>query len=575
MCLMCGPAAKTILNITRRNLLKGLGAASLTAAIPFRAESADSEPGQIVFFGGPIITMEPGAEQVEAVAVTNGVISAAGSKTEILDKKATDVLLVDLKGRTLLPGFIDPHMHTIFSYFEDWLDMGPFVNGSYEQIMDKLRADAKAAKPGDWVRGWQYDPSITPGAQPITLALLDEIAPNNPLFILEGNGHVTYANSKAFELAGITKDTQDPPEGRYIKDKNGNLSGRIEEYPAFVPFVEKMPQVSPDEMERRVRALFDRGASNGCTAMMDCGLGLLMGEQDVRTIQGVVAKDTPVRVRGALASTMYDKWVELGFKPGFGDDLFRIHAIKAWVDGSNQARTGYMRDPYLNSTTRGQLNYSLEDLTATMKRSHEDGWQICVHANGDAGIDNALKAYAATLQDAPRADHRHRIEHCSVLHDEQIKSMGDLGLSPSFLIGHVDYWGEAFRDDILGPERANLYDRCGSARKAGLRISLHSDYNVTPIKPLQHIQTAVTRIMRANGEVLNPDERIPVEAAIRAVTIDAAWQWHMDDLTGSIKAGKAADFVILEDNPLTVDPDKISQIKVSETWLDGKRRYSA
>ncbi len=575
MCLMCNPAATTLLNISRRNLLKGLGAVSLTAAMPFRAESAETEPEQIIFFGGPIITMETDNPQVEAVAVANGVITATGTKAEILGRKAADAQLVDLQGRTLLPGFIEPHMHTIFSYFEDWLDMGPFINNSYDQIMDKLRASANAAKPGEWVRGWQYDPSITPGAQPLSIELLDEIAPNNPLFILEGNGHVTYANSRAFELVNITKNTPNPPEGRYIKDKSGNLSGRMEEYPAFVPFVDKMPSVSPDEMERRVHALFDRGASNGCTAMMDCGLGLLMGEQDVRTIQGVVAKDTPVRVRGALASTMYDKWVDLGFKPGFGDDLFRVHAMKAWVDGSNQARTGYMRDPYLNSTTRGELNYSLEDLTATMKRSHKDGWQICVHANGDAGIDNALEAYTATLKDSPRADHRHRIEHCSILHDEQIKPMVDLGLSPSFLIGHVEYWGEAFRDNLLGPERANLLDRCNSTLKANLRISLHSDYNVTPIKPLQHIETAVTRIMRADGQVLNPDERIPVEAAIRAVTIDAAWQCHMDDLTGSIKTGKAADFVILEDNPLTVEPDKISQIKVSETWMDGKRRYSA
>ncbi|MFQ0815696.1 twin-arginine translocation pathway signal protein [Brucella anthropi] len=575
MCLMCNPAAATLMNITRRNLLKGMGAAGLAAAMPFRAESASADPGEIIFFGGPILTMEADQPEVEAVAVADGVIRAVGSKDKLLAQKSANAQLVDLRGRTLLPGFIEPHMHTIFAYFEDWIDMGPFVNSSFDEAIGRLRAAAKLAKPGEWVRGWQYDPAITPGAQPIGMELLDDIAPDNPLFILEGNGHVTYANSRAFELAGITQDTANPPEGRYLHDAVGKLSGRMEEYPAFVPFVDKMPPVAPPEMERRVRALFDRGASNGCTAMMDCGLGLLMGEQDVRTIQGVVANDAPVRVRGALASTMYDKWVELGFTPGHGDDLFRLNAMKAWVDGSNQARTGYMREPYMNSSGRGELNYPLDKLKSTLTRAHKDGWQICVHANGDAGIDNALEAYAAALEAAPRADHRHRIEHCSIMHDEQIQKIGDLALSPSFLIGHVEYWGEAFRDVILGPERANLLDRCGSALKANLKISLHSDYNVTPIKPLQHIQTAVTRVMRTNGEILNPDERISVEAAIRAVTIDAAWQCHMDELTGSIKAGKAADFVILEDNPMTVAPDQISQIKVSETWLDGKRRFSA
>lgn len=575
MCLMCNPAAETLMNISRRNLLKGMGAAGLAVAMPFRAAGANTDPGEVIFFGGTILTMEADQPQVEAVAVANGIIHSVGTKDALLAQKSANAQLIDLQGRTLLPGFIEPHMHTIFAYFEDWLDMGPFVNNSFNEALGKLRAEAKLAKPGEWVRGWQYDPAITPGAQPITIELLDDIAPDNPLFILEGNGHVAYANTKAFELTGITQNTPNPPEGRYIHVASGKLSGRMEEYPASLPFIDKMPQLAPQEMQRRVRALLDRGASNGCTAMMDCGLGLLMGEQDVRTLQGVVANDAPVRMRGALASTLYDEWVKLGFTPGFGDDLFRLNVMKAWVDGSNQARTGYMREPYMNSTERGELNYSLEDLKSTLTRAHHDGWQICVHANGDAGIDNALEAYATALQTAPRADHRHRVEHCSIMHDGQLQKIVDLGLSPSFLIGHVEYWGEAFRDTILGPERTNLLDRCGSALKANLKISLHSDYNVTPIKPLQHIQTAVTRVMRTNGEVLNPAERIPVEAAIRAVTIDAAWQCHMDDLTGSIKTGKAADFVILEDNPMTIEPDNISRIKVSETWLDGRRRFSA
>ena len=149
-----------------------------------------------------------------------------------------------------------------------------------------------------------------------------------------------------------------------------------------------------------------------------------------------------------------DRWDEAGIKPGHGNDLLRMDGVKAWVDGSNQAYTGYQRADYLGRATRGSENYSLPQLTEVMRRAHRAGWQVGVHANGDAAIDTSLAAYETVLRETPRADHRHRIEHCSVLHPEQIARMRELGLSPSFLIGHVRWWGEAFRDRILGPERA-------------------------------------------------------------------------------------------------------------------------
>lgn len=210
-----------------------------------------------------------------------------------------------------------------------------------------------------------------------------------------------------------------------------------------------------------------------------------------------------------------------------------------------------------------------------VQRAHRDGWQIGVHANGDAAIDVTMDAFAQALAADPRADHRHRLEHCSVLQDEQIDRMVTLGLSPSFLIGHVRWWGAAFRDRLLGPERADLYDRCASALNAGLRISLHSDWNVTPLEPLRYVEDAVTRVMAENGEVLNASERISVEAALRAVTLDAAWQCRADDITGSTEVGKYADLVVLDDDRTTVDPMSISQIGVSQTWLAGVVRFSA
>jgi predicted amidohydrolase YtcJ len=179
------------------------------------------------------------------------------------------------------------------------------------------------------------------------------------------------------------------------------------------------------------------------------------------------------------------------------------------------------------------------------------------------------------LKETPRDDHRHRIEHCSIFHEEQMQKAKTLGLQPSFLIGHVRWWGKAFRDEILGPERAKFYDPCATALAQGLRISFHSDWNVTPIEPLRYVEDAVARVMNDGGDVFFPDERIPAEAAFRAVTIDAAYHCKMDDIVGSLDEGKCADFAILEEDPTKVEPTKISKIKVSETWMDGQKRYSA
>jgi predicted amidohydrolase YtcJ len=197
-----------------------------------------------------------------------------------------------------------------------------------------------------------------------------------------------------------------------------------------------------------------------------------------------------------------------------------------------------------------------------------------VHANGDAAIDTVIEAYQTVLHGEGANDLRHRIEHCSVFHPEQMEKMVRLGLSPSFLIGHVRWWGKAFRDRILGPERAKYYDPCASALAAGLRISLHSDWSVTPIEPLRYMQDAVSRIMHEGGGVFFSDECISADAALRTVAIDAAWHCHMDDIVGSVEVGKYADFAILEQDPTSGVAD-IGKIKVSETWMAGEQRYSA
>jgi hypothetical protein len=266
----------------------------------------------------------------------------------------------------------------------------------------------------------------------------------------------------------------------------------------------------------------------------------------------------------------------LGLKPGNTGELLRINGVKAWVDGSNQGGSGYQREPYLIAAWgKGTPNYSQEALNAVVRRAQDAGWQVGVHVNGDAAIDMALTAFELAAEKHPKHHLRHRVEHSSACHQEQLERMKKLGVSPSFLIGHVYFYGSVFCDTIFGEGRANLIDPCRSALAKGLRISLHSDYNCEPLEPIRYIHNAVTRNLRGTDKQLNPAEAITPLEAIRAVTLDAAWQCHMDDIVGSIEPGKCADFVILDQDPTQVAPMEIIHIAVAQTWMGGKPTYVA
>lgn len=583
MCIACNPGMVAYLRSTasRRDFLKYLGAAAATSAFACSspgmafAQQAATPAGDIIFKGGTIITMNDQAPRAEAIAIRGNKILAVGKLDDVQSAIGSGAQVVDLQGRTLMPGLIDPHMHFVFTAFEDWIDVSPITTPDYATVWSKLQKGVADAKPGEWVRAQQFDASITRDAKIPTLAELDALAPNNPFFMQESNGHIAYANSAAFKAAGITRDTPDPSGARFVKDASGNLSGRLEEMAAQQVFLGAMPSPTAADMVGRVRRFVDHASSVGCTMLHDCGIGIMAGAQDLKILDAALGDGkAPVRYRGMLVSTIMDEWEKEGIKPGRGNDLFRVDGIKAWADGSNQARTGYQRENYLGTDARGALNYSLEQVTDVIRRAHEGGWQVGVHANGDAAIDMVLDAYEAVLGKTSNSDLRHRIEHCSVFHPEQMVRMKEMGLSPSFLIGHVHWWGKAFRDRLLGPDRARFYDPCASALAAGLKISLHSDWNVTPIEPLRYVENAVTRVMNEGGDVFFPEECIPVDAALRAVTIDAAWQCHMEDQIGSLETGKFADFAILEEDPTAPDV-KIGKIKVSETWMDGTKRYAA
>jgi predicted amidohydrolase YtcJ len=349
---------------------------------------------------------------------------------------------------------------------------------------------------------------------------------------------------------------------------------------AFLQILSKYPALSKANPIEALVELLNKWSKFGLTTVSELSLGgLSQSPADVSVMYDAARSGRlSARIRSYPFYSIGEKaWDDAGVKPGDGDALARVAGYKLVADGSNQGFTGLQREPYLNSDDHGLAYMSAEELEVRAIERAKKGWQLAIHGNGDAAIDNILDACDAIRRAGVDMNKvRIRIEHCSILHDDQIARMKDLGVSASFLIGHVHYWGVAMRDEVFGEEKAQLLDRCKSLEKAGVGFTLHSDFMVTDPVPLHMIEMAVTRkTWKEPNYILAPDEAISVESAIRALTYEAAWQLFSEHEIGSLEAGKLADFVVLEKDPRKVDPDSIKDIKVLETWMDGQQIYRA
>jgi predicted amidohydrolase YtcJ len=576
--------------VTRRQAMVATAATAAASALPnlalaespdtlfqYQAALVQAGPADTILIGD-VVTVADAQPSAQAVAVTSGKIVAVGSLEEVMARKGPTTEIIDRTGKTILPGFIDPHVHIVSSStFNLFLDLSPFANRDADEVLAKIAAAAAKAKPGEWVVGQLYDTALMPGHRELLREDLDKVAPHNPVFVLSASQHFSYVNSKALELAGIADNAPDPAGGKFGRDAHGRLNGVLSEAATQLPVAAKIPHPSAKDVIGASAATLKAASAAGCTALHEIALGALGGGAELEIIRNALLEsDGAVRLGGQI---FYDKLEEIralpGMAQGSGNDYFRVTAVKVVSDGSNQGLTGFQREPYKGTNSRGAANYTQDELDAIAIKLNAEGWRLSIHANGDAAIDMVITAIEKAMAHTPRIDARPRIEHCSIVHPEQLERIAKAGITPSFLMNHVYYFGRYFRDEILGPQRAALLDPCASAIKQGVRFSFHSDYSVTNILPLLSMQTAVTRKMRDGGEVLNPAERITAAQALRAVTIDAAWQCGFDKEIGSLEVGKRADLVVLEQNPLKVDPDAIAAIKVLETYVGGARKYAA
>ena len=283
------------------------------------------------------------------------------------------------------------------------------------------------------------------------------------------------------------------------------------------------------------------------------------------------------RVRAYLYDGKAQEWDKVGANPGYGDAFMRVSGWKMVVDGSNQGYTGRQREPYVGKDSKGIFYIEPKVLNEHVLLRAKQGWPLALHGNGDAAIDAILDSLEnAQSQGVDIKSLRCRIEHCSILHDDQVARCKALGVGPSFLINHVYYWGHVMRDKVFGPEKVQLLDRCGSVEKAGLTWTMHTDAPVSPLGSLHKIRVAVQRdLWKEPDTILAPKERVSVETAIRSITRDAAWLSHSEKEIGSLEPGMLADLVVLETDPRKVEPKKISDIKISQTWMDGKQVYGS
>jgi predicted amidohydrolase YtcJ len=543
------------------------------------AEEAPSERSHAHadhLFIGRVVTMDDGRPHAGAVAVKHGHIVGVGTVAELQEHVGPLTRTVELGDDVLYPGLVEPHMHLwVTALIYRWIDCSPLRHGSLEEVFDELKAAASSAKPGAWILGSGFDPSLFPGFPEFGRKELDAVSADHPVAVMNTSMHFSYVNSKALEIAGITDDAPDPAGGHFGRDANGRLNGVLGEMGAVGILLKYIDRLSLRSLVDNIHAITDDAARVGVTTMREAATGALMGEKEITLLR---ALSTLGRLRTRISLAVLDdkatEWDSKHVHPAAGNDRVWIGARKIVGDGSNQGRSGYLHEPYLGTTERGAMNIEPSALVERIAWCEEHGWQLMVHANGDATTQLVAEAYEKALGGRPGKDLRHRIEHCSLVDDGVFETMASVGVSPSFLINHVYFWGQTLRDNLLGPERAQLLDRTAQATAAGLRFSLHSDYNVSPINPLHYVRVAATRDM-AGGGTLNEAERVSVHQALRAVTIDAAWQLHADDVLGSISVGKHADFVVLDGDPEEVDPREIDQIRVLETWMGGKRTYRA
>jgi len=536
---------------------------------------AQGLPAELVVVNANIITVDDDNPRAEALAVGGGKFVAVGTTSDIEKLAGKDTRVIDAGGKTITPGFIDAHCHPMPSYpffpMMQIVDLAPESAAAMDDALRLLEEKAEATPTGSLVLGARYQDTKL-GRHP-TRVDLDAVSTEHPIVIMHSSGHMGVANSRALAIAGITRETADPPGGAFDRDEGGEPNGICREA-ALKWVMSKMPPRPPSREEALAEIDFftRKFLSEGITSVADAKVDPML----IRLYQDALeaGKLNGVRVYMMIEDAYLDGLRSLSLRTGFGDERLRIGAIKIFHGNSLSGRTCWLSEPYemINPET-GELDYygippdrSQEELDELVFAAHKAGFQCAIHSNGDREIDMVLDAYEKALGKLPREDHRHRIEHCSVATPailERAKRLDIVLVLHSYIYEHGD------KMEAYGERRWPMMHPNRSAHELGIPVAGSSDSPVSGAVPLLRIQSMVTRTT-AEGKTYGPEQRVTAEQAIRIWTLGGAYASFEDDIKGSIEVGKLADFVILSDDPTQVPADTIKDMRVEKTIVGGK-----
>jgi predicted amidohydrolase YtcJ len=524
-----------------------------------------------------VYTVDSRLPKAVAFAVKNSRFIAVGTNDEIRGLAGKDTRTIDAQRMTVVPGFTDCHNHA----GGDVLLYEVLVGNPFEvefvtiaSIVDKLRAKAKQTPPGMWVEGYFFDDTKVKDKRELNARDLDEVSREHPVVVRHRGGHTSYYNSKALTMAGVTKETKNIAGGTYDRDERGELTGRVTDTArAVFNKVGTRPALTAAEQERRGRDgiahISKQFARYGLTTVHHQG-GNLAAIQDVRT-----RSELRHRVNYEVSGRVLDSMIASGIQSGFGDEWIKLGATSEHtLDGSFSERTMALSQPYPGSKSgyKGNVTETAEELNAWLERVHRAGIQVNCHANGDVAIDMYLGAFERLQQRFPRADARPKITHCTLVNDGLVKRIKALDAIPALFTTYAYYNSDKFV--FYGEELMTRAMAFRSLLDAGVHATAGSDFSPGPFAPLMGIQGMVTR-KGWDGKIWGANQRITVESAIQVNTLNGAYASKEENIKGSITPGKLADFVVLAEDPHTIDPEKIKDIRIARTVVGGNTVYEA
>ena len=523
---------------------------------------------------GTILTMEEKSPKINAVWVKDGIIQGIGEEAI---KAASDgnLPIHDLGDQVLTPGLVEPHTHPVAAaLLGATVDVSAFTHNNRQEIMTTLReaTDGMALTP--WLIAFGWDPVAIADLDPPTLEELDTLSTDRPIVILTQMMHEAYLNSAAFRAAGVKiTNPNDHTEG-FIRDESGKLTGVVREVSAISKIISTAPSAPTSVSELLLRLQFKKYAKAGYTTIGVTGaVGRL--PDPVGMLKKISIEEiSPLRTFVYLLPNQVEQY------PLGGNDRFQVLGLKLWLDGSPFTGGAAFEDGYHDSkltserlgiphSHRGDLNYSLDDLREIIPAYHAKGYQIALHVQGERAIEEALTIFEETISNNPKPNLEHRLEHNALITATQLQRAKKLNLSTGFFVDHVYFYGDAL-PQLIGSDRVNRYMPVKSALKAGLVTSLHGDHPATPVDAVRVMTTATHRLSKSGKNLTAPSQIISPQQALYAMTMGGASQLGQQDLVGSIKRGKQADFTLFNKSPLQVLYGAKTDLKVVKTWKAGQ-----